>query len=262
MVLHLCDHPAFLVYSPAVIVRPDGQDWLLIRQPDHAAMAADVLSHWQADGLPERPTRDVLLRATREHDCGWADEDDAPTVNPDTGEPWDFIRLPLERRQALWGRALRLLDGTPHVAALVAQHALTAYGRYDGDPAWRDFFRTMTSERDRRVAALADRGAGTIFDSFLRDYALLRAVDLISLALCHGWRDTFELDHYRAVSDGNTMTLTPDPFGGAVVTWRVEARRIAKRRYASDDDLRDACAAAPVEWLQGRIDGRPEPLPS
>ena len=66
---------------PVMIVRPDDDSWLLIRQPDHAAMAADLLSPWQADGLPDRASRDVvLLEPTREHDCGWADEDDAPSV--------------------------------------------------------------------------------------------------------------------------------------------------------------------------------------
>jgi hypothetical protein len=245
-----------------VIVRPDGDDWLLIRQPDHAAMAADLLAHWRADGVPGRPTRDLLFEATRVHDCGWTEEDDSPTVNAETGEPWDFIHLPVARRQAVWMRAMRLLAETPHVAALVAHHALTAYARYDGEVAWRDFFRTMATERDSRVAALATRATGVTFDSFLRDYASLRAADLLSLALCHGWQDRFELDYYRGEPDGATLTLTPDPFGGAIVAWRVAARRIPRRRYASDGELQDTFAAAPGEWLSGHVVGRPEPLPS
>jgi hypothetical protein len=251
-----------LFYSAAVIVRPDGESWLLIRQPDHAAMAADLLSHWQSDGLPQRETRPVLLEATREHDCGWIDEDDAPSVDPGNGAPWDFIHLPVERRQAVWQRALRLLADRPHVAALVAHHAITAYARYDGDPAWHAFFTTMAAARDSRVAALAGRAAGGTFDSFLKDYASLRAGDLISLALCHGWQDRFELDHYSGVPDGANLALTPDPFAGATVSWRVPARRIPRRPYASDRELRETCDAAPIEWLSGQVHGRPEPLPS
>ncbi|WP_157899240.1 DUF3891 family protein [Luteitalea pratensis] len=245
-----------------MIVRPDGDSWLLIRQPDHAAMAADLLSHWQSDGLPDRNTRPVLLEATREHDCGWAAEDDAPSVDPEDGSPWDFIHLPVARRQAVWVRALRLLADRPHVAALVAHHAVTAYARYDDDPAWRAFFTTMGEERDSRVAALGTRATGVSFDSFLKDYASLRAADLISLALCHGWQDRFELDHYKGVPDGANLTLTPDPFAGATVSWRVPARRIPRRPYASDDDLRGAFAAAAIESLAGQVQGRPEPLPS
>ena len=225
-------------------------------------MAADLLEHWRADGVPDRSTRAILLTATRVHDCGWIEEDDAPTVNPETGEPWDFIRLPVARRQRVWVRAMRLLADTPHVAALVAHHALTAYARYDGEPEWRDFFRTMAQERDRRVADLATQAGAGGFDGFLRDYATLRAADLISLALCHGWQDAFELDYYKGVPDGATLTLTPDPFGGVAVPWRVPARRIARRVYASDADLQAAVAAAPVEWITGHVDGRPEPLPS
>ncbi|HTU99016.1 MAG TPA: DUF3891 family protein [Luteitalea sp.] len=241
-----------------MIVRPDGDSLLLIRQPDHAAMAAEVLSAWQADGLPERPTRDVVLHATREHDCGWIAEDDAPIVNPETGHPWDFIRLPVERRQGVWTRAMTLLGGTPHVAALVAHHALTAYARYEGDPAWTSFFATMTAERDRRFSQLASQPGGVPFDGFLRDYASLRTADLISLALCHGWQDTFELDQYRGVMAGATLTLSPDPFAGATVTWRVPARRVSASAHPSDAALREALAAAPVEWLEGTVRGRPE----
>lgn len=248
-------------YPASVIVRPDGDSWLLIRQPDHAAMAADLLAHWQGDGVPDRPTRDVLLAATRAHDCGWSEEDDAPTVDPATGAPWDFIHLPVARRQAVWTRAMQTLGDTPHVAALVAHHALTAYARYDGQPEWRDFFRAMARERDSRVADLAAGAAGG-FDGFLRDYASLRAVDLLSLALCHGWQDTFEIDYYKGVPDGLSLTLTPDPFGGTVVPWRVPARRIPRHAYATDADLQAAMAAAPVEWLSGHVQGRPEPLPS
>ena len=249
-------------YPAVMIVPPDDDSWLLIRQPDHAAMAADLLSPWAADGLPDRASRDVVLLAVREHDCGWAEEDDAPTVNPETGAPWDFIRLPTGRRQAVWFRAMRLLADRPHVAALVAHHAVTAYARYDGEPEWRDFFRTMSQERDRRVADLATRTAGVTFDSFLRDYASLRTADLISLALCHGWQDRFELDYYKGQPEGAHLTLTPDPFAGAPVAWRVPARRLPRRPYTSDAELQSAYAAAPVEWLEGVIEGRPEPLPS
>ncbi len=249
-------------YSPPVIVRQDGDDWLLIRQPDHAVMAADVLAHWQADGLPDRPTRAVVLDATREHDCGWAEEDDAPTVNPATGDPWDFIRLPVDRRQAVWYRAMRLLADTPHVAALVAHHATAAYARYESDSGWHEFFRTMARERDVRVAALSNAASGTSFDSFLRDYTSLRTADLISLALCHGWQERFEIDYYKGAFEGEVLTLTPDPFADRTVEWQVQARRIPRRRYESDSDLQATYAHAPITWLTGRLQGRPEPLPS
>ena len=72
----------------------------------------------------------------------------------------------------------------------------------------------MSQERDSRVAALGTRATGVTFDSFLKDYASLRAADLISLALCHGWQDRFELDHYKGVPDGANLTLTPGSVRG------------------------------------------------
>lgn len=225
-------------------------------------MAADILAHWQADGLPDRPTREAVLLATREHDCGWIEEDDAPIVNPETGDPWDFIRLPVVRRQAIWPRAVARLATTPYVAALVAHHAVTAYARYEGDAEWRDFFQTMAQARDSRVSALATAAGRVTLDSFLRDYASLRTADLISLALCHGWQDTFEVDYYKGRPSGSTLTLVPDPFAGATVPWRVPARRVPRVRYQSDAALQAALAQAHEEWVTGEICGQPEALPS
>ena len=206
----------------------------------------------------------MLLEATREHDCGWADEDDAPTVNPETGAPWDFIHLPVERRQAVWVRAMRLLADRPHVAALVAHHAVTAYARYDGDPAWRAFFaHDGAASATAASPHSATRATGVTFDSFLKDYASLRAADLISLALCHGWQDRFELDYYKGVPDGATLTLTPGSVRGR--------RGVVARAGAPDSEaaatrrMRTCATPSPrraIEWVTGQVQGRPEPLPS
>jgi hypothetical protein len=242
-------------YSSLVIVRREPDALVLITQPDHAAAAATILEHWLADGLPAHPQRDRIIAATRQHDIGWAVEDAAPRVNPDTGLPYDFITMPEDVRQAVWPRGVDALRDTPYEAALVAQHALTIYRRYEGQATFDVFFTQMARARDALFQRCQDTLPDGSLGSFMQAYAWLSIADLLSLIVCHGWKERFDADHYQATLDGDVLRLDPDPFGGREVPFRVAGRRIARRRYESDDDVRDAYAAAPVVWTAGTLTG-------
>src|SRR5690349_3605110 len=116
-----------------MIVRRHGGDLLLITQVDHAMLAGRIMSAWRAGGLPGLSTRARILDATARHDIGWLTVDAAPTIDPPSGAPHDFLNGPLPLRQGVWPRALDLLAADDrYVAALVAHHARTVYGRYAG----------------------------------------------------------------------------------------------------------------------------------
>ena len=129
-----------------MIVRSSGSEIELITQPDHAQLARRVMEHSRA--LHDHPRRNRILHAIGEHDNGWAELDAEPSVNGETGEIFDFIHAPAAARQAVWPRAVARLAADPWAAALVAQHALTAYDRYRSDPEWTGFFDEMTRTRE------------------------------------------------------------------------------------------------------------------
>jgi hypothetical protein len=247
-----------------MIVRQAGPDLLLISQPDHARLAATLVAAWRAHGLPSRPTRDIVLFATAHHDDGWRAEDAAPSVNPATGRPHDFVDLPADQRRAIWPRAVAHLSETSvYSAALVAQHALTIYRRFRSDPDWNAFFAAMEIERDRFFTAPPrPGGGGTPPDppvdgraSFLEDYTTVRIGDLLSLLFCNDWHTTEGLDGYAMWMDHGTLRVAPDPFDGAAVAFDIRARRVPARRYQSASDLQDAIAAAPFDVLTGTAAG-------
>jgi hypothetical protein len=221
-----------------MIVRPDGPDHLLlIRQPDHAALAGRIMEAWRADKFLERPTRAMHL----------------PRVNPDTGAPYGFVDAPLSVRQGVWPRAIgKLAAEDPYVAALVAQHALTVYRRFSGDPDWQPFFKDMELRRDDLIAP------DTLF-TFLQDYTIVGLGDLFSLIFCAGWREPYLMESYQAILHGDCLRIAPDPFEGATVPLEVEARRIPARAYVSDADLRATLTEAPIVRLSGTATGAPLP---
>lgn len=236
-----------------MIIRRHDTDLLLITQPDHAALAERIMSAWRADDFQTRPTRARVLHATSDHDNGWQLVDASPSINPATGEPHDFVTAPVAVKQGVWSRALdQLAPQDPYVAALVAHHAATVYRRFLSTPGWEAFFPDMERRRDELLATQPiDR------DAFLRDYAIVAVGDLCSLMFCNEQRDAQAREGYRTVlHEGEWLEITPDPFGGAILHLEVPGRRIPARRYASDADLRDTVAAAPIVQLAGVAAGR------
>jgi hypothetical protein len=251
-----------------MIVRPEGTGLLLVTQPDHARLAAELVGAWQADGLPDRPTRAATLLATLHHDDGWIEEDRGPRWDPSCRRPYDFITLPHEPRQSVWRRGIPLLaPRSTYAAALVAQHAVTITRTSRIDPAWAAFLAEMERARDQWFTADARQtSAEDAVDpppgdrlSFLRDYAMLAMGDLLSLIVCNGWTDPYEQDGYHLrLSSPGCLVVSPDPFGGRVVRFSVRARRLAAVEFESEAALVAAWHAAPVVDIAGRAEGGAE----
>lgn len=229
-----------------MIVRERDHHFLLITQPDHAQMAGRVMEHCAP--LADHPRRASILRACREHDGGWIDVDSAPTVNPDTRRPFDFVTAPAAVRQGVWPRAVERLGDDAWAAALVAHHAITVYDRFRSDPEWTTFFDEMTERRAELVRA----GGLTPFD-LEADYHFVRLADLISLTFCTGWTDEMSIGPWRVRGHAERVIVSPDAFAGRTVAFEVPARIIPVRDYHSDADLRDTLSRSSSLNLTGTV---------
>jgi hypothetical protein len=234
-----------------MIIRTTGDSLLLVTQADHARLASELMHAWREGGLAEHPRRAAILAAARDHDNGWIEEDEQMHVDA-SGEPLDFIAVPVPVKHRIWPRAAkRLADEDPYVAALVVQHALTIHGQQRGDAAWQRFFATMDALRADLVAA-SGPGAGRTLEP---DYAFLQTADQLSLIFCNGWRTPFARLGGRTILRGGRLEISPDPFAGGRVRLQVPARRLFAQPYASARELQAAYAAAPVTTLDGEAVG-------
>ena len=226
-------------------------------QTDHAALAAELLSLWRIDSLPENPRRGELLLAAREHDNGWQEADSAP-ARRDDGRPHDFLSIPGDWRRQIWQRGVRRHgEQRPWVSLLIVEHALNLHRRHlDAEP-WRAL---MTEWRELREQLLETAGGDE--RALTEDYRLLDAVDTLSLAVCAGWGEPGEHAgvryHVRLSEDRAEMLLDPFPLAGAT-TFPLRRRSIEDRAYARDVELGVELASArwqrfPVRilpWAQG-----------
>jgi hypothetical protein len=237
-----------------MIVRSVDDGVQLITQPDHARLARAIMERCTA--LASRPRRETILHAIAEHDAGWAPEDAAPTVNPQTGTVIDFVSVPIRVRHAVWPRTIAQLADDPWAAALVAQHALTAYDRFRSDAEWAAFFAAMESAR----AAMA-RASRTPLEELAADYSFVRLGDLISLAFCTGSTDEQRFAGWTIQLSGSHVVVTPDAFGGQEIPIEISARQIRRQLFRSDAELRDALTSVASGFsrtvtLSGDVAGR------
>lgn len=243
-----------------MIIRRHKKDLLFITQGDHAALAADIVSRWRLDGFPANPRRDAILIAVREHDNGWFEED-ATTHVDGTGEPLDFVAVPVPVKHRIWPRAAaRLANTNAYAAALVAHHAIAVHNQHRADPVWRGFLDTMAGIQADLLARSRQMGMGDpepddLEATLLEDYRFVQAGDQLSLIFCNAWTAPFQRLGGRAILKGTTLEVEPDPFDGVPIPLRVRARRIPARAFASAADLRAAFDAAPVVQIEGQATG-------
>jgi hypothetical protein len=222
----------------------------LITQPDHAHLARAIMEHSVA--LARRTRRASILHAIGEHDNGWAEDDAAPRVNPETGGVLDFVNAPLSVRHEVWPRAVARLAADPWAAALVAQHAITVYDRFRSEAAWAPFFVRMTAARDEMLIA-----SGMPLEALVADYSFVRLGDLISLTFCAGWTDGQRFGDWAIHLSGTRVVVSPDLFGGATIPIEIGAREIPNQAFRSDAELRDALDRGVTTMLRGEAAGRP-----
>jgi Protein of unknown function (DUF3891) len=234
-----------------VIIRRSASSQQLITQPEHAALAERIMRQWDDDHFPESSRKASILRAIEQHDCGWAEIDEALAVNETTGQLLDFLEVSDAVKRDTSSRGIEQLSSDPYAAALVTQHRLHVYRRYAEHPEWKAFMADLTAARDAYLHA-----AGHTSLDLVSDYAFVRAGDLASLAFCNEWADV-DPDGcgYAMRLQGMSLFFSPDPFGGRTIEIAIDAKEIANQLFSSAADARRAAASAKVVTLTGRAIG-------
>ena len=220
----------------------------LITQPDHAALAREIME--ACDALTQRPRRASILHAIGEHDNGWREPDEAPAIDPETGAILDFVNTAVPVRQSVWPRAVGRLEDDPWAAALVAEHAVVVYDRFRPDEEWGRFFADMEAMRDRLIAA-----AGLDLADLRSDYRFVRLGDILSLTFCAGWAEPQHCYDWSVQLHGSRIVADPDPFAGAEIPFQISARELAAGRFEYVEEFRAALRRAPVVSLHGLASG-------
>jgi hypothetical protein len=273
----------FLFFKTQIILKlmlrietPDS--WILIRHQDHARLAGAFARHWKNENfLPPEPFVSVE-RAVRCHDDSWSVPDATPSLTPE-GRPsafsenlvgtYDaFEEIDLEAYLGVRGAATEEAARTdPYAAILISMHTvnlLTEQADLSGlDPdslALHGAFIRGQRDRQKELALLAAKDPSYVpalsAENLDRAFRFLQACDSLSLFVCVAYSKEGQLRHKHPRVDGsetaikyipdgpNRYRLSPSPFDAAEIDFKIPARVIRQKEFASLEEFRDLYAKA------------------
>ena len=251
-----------------MIIQEQGDHLVLIRQTDHAVLAGHFARELGNQAFTAPAPQDSFILAATEHDNGWNEWELLPENDPVTFLPYSFMSIPTRHHIELYQRGIERVVKVDHYAGLlVSLHCLGLYDRTRATmPGFsakyvrahesqivNDFLQTLRLQQLRlKVDLRADTRTKDFTDEKWLQANLLRleALDRLSLYFCMGPLEAATIDavpaDYRGMDvdwnlepDGtNAATLEPYPFRRDPLEISILARRIPRRRYSDDVDLR------------------------
>ena len=243
----------------------------LIGQTDHSRFVGQLAAHWGNRDFATPAPYDSVVRAATYHDYGWLQYETRPLTNPETGEPYPFLGVPMTERQlAGYQWALDwMADIDPYSGLVVSMHRTGLWqGRYGKikHPAGRynltalspevQAFITHNEKRQQELRGSVDaKGIGT-------NYRLMQVWDLLGLYFCcqEPYEDCIDPVPTGFGGEGRRMTMQPvgerkvrfDPYPFAEPRLRIQlsCKRLPERKYASAAEFRQAYFRAPNELLE------------
>jgi hypothetical protein len=228
-----------------------------------------------------------VVTAISLHDAGWPLHDDDPTLNPH-GQPIDVFESTRPIALKVWTASSERAEAVdPYAGLLVSFHglALSVFAMSRARPNSPDVaaiqdkfafnqFQHAEVERQERLRkilglrtdlpltyGLAKPGLDPAEDRLLHDFRMLRAMDLVSLALCCTappvpvTEDVYPrpgdapLKFTLSRANPTTVTVNPWPFNRDHLQFTIPFRRVNAHPFDSLEAFRHAYHAAAVEQL-------------
>lgn len=216
--------------------------------------------------------------AAERHDDGMDDFDRRPELDPDTGLPRSFMRMPLDLWLECWRRGPSLVAAdSPYAGVLVSLHGtgLLGYRRIPKrQVAQRRLADEYRSEQERLRGEWIERcrddpEASTHLDeaSLERNRLLIALWDAMSLAVCmprlpdrfesvpgtDGDQVTLEMEEAGEVGIGEILiSVDPWPFSASEVPLAAAGHPLAER-FDDEERMRDALAAEEPQTLSATL---------
>ena len=247
-----------------LVPHPEGH--VAVAQPAHGWMCGQFGRAWGNERFGEVAPQEEACLAAEQHDTGWAEWEQAPTLDPATGLPHTFRTAPFTVHLAIHARWSHQVVGQSRYAALlITLHHLSFFPAPGRIGSLREGGRAIQAFRDE-MAALERRlrdVLGAPPDEIERNRRLLRTWDGISHDLLLGLAPRARSgvpDASGGLVDltigrvGDVHTVEPWPFTRDTVVVRTEGR-LLRGLFTEQEAMCRALAAAP--WVELAYELRP-----
>lgn len=248
--------------------REDSEGIILIRQPAHAWLSGQLARAWGNEKFGAiSPWEEVCLGA-EQHDIGWLFWETSPTLNQKTGRPHNFMEMPRKTHINLWSSGVQLaLSLGKYIALLVSLHGTALYAKYDGKQDSPEDIKLVENFLSNQHNFQQEMQSSLLADPYYARYAtgemlarnrrLIAVWDLLSLLICLGFGQQYEVDRVPDKIGETKLTLTsaddptqiiidPWPFSRESVTLVFQGQRLPEK-FSDEEMMRGAISRAP--WV-------------
>ena len=260
-------------------MRTEGDRLVLIKQNDHADLAAQMAANWGTKSFSEiKPFNDMIL-AIGLHDYGWHEWDSAPELDGRTGKVANFLALDYERHTRFYANGIaKVRELNPYAGLMDAMHAIglytQRYGFYPDMPnpanSYAPVQEFLARHRAMREDAIRELRSGSLSEYVSEEYIwhnykLLQVFDVLSLYLCWMLKPEFRISqvptrHPQGQQElidtkmhETRNRLRPYPFKTDHLRVSVPSKVLFDRVFETNESLRKAYYEAGKEALNFEI---------
>ena len=159
-----------------MILRKDGTSTLAIGQTDHSRLVGQIAAHWGNAAFATPRPYETVVRAATYHDYGWLRYETSPKRDPETGEPFPFLKVPLDAAQmAAYQWSLDWMADIDRYSGLIVNMHRTGL--------WKRRYETIKHPVGYNLASTPPEIAAFIKKNELASESLVTVVDRLRAAL-------------------------------------------------------------------------------
>ena len=253
---------------------------LVVRQRDHGVQTGLFAHRWGNEQTPPFTPREPVIAAGTRHDDGWKAWEERLSLDPSTGQPWQFYHLTPHEHVPLYRQGIALAaQHDPTTGLLVSMHGAGLYNDRYGtfrlaerqfSPSEQALVDEFLAEQALFQQSLAERALGRKLHTHVTtdpqvwdNYLLLQVWDRLSLQYAFRLAADGEIAPLPR-PDGSTaalrcrnngdlsLILDPYPFDESRHTFPLQARLLPAKPYRHAEEFLAAMAKAEVTILECR----------
>jgi hypothetical protein len=249
-----------------MLLRKYAEGVIAVSQPAHAWLSGQLARNWRVTDFVG--VKEEVCIAAEQHDIGFMEWEQSPTLNPSTGLPHTFMEMPRAIHLEVWTRGIQQMLWFGRYPALLVSRHFTGLAQRNGFSGTAQDERLLLEflERQEEFQSSLETSLANDFhygefstEEILRHHQQLVSLwDWVSLLLCHrlkkpqvvAWpvwkKGATELQLTPLEEAGAKVKVEPWPFAVQAVDLVCEGRHLL-RSYTDESEMREGLrAAAPV----------------
>lgn len=237
--------------------------WVIFTQFEHSKLSGEIMEYWGNNEFTSIEPRDNVNYAINYHDMGWVYWDENPRINPENNYPASFTDMYPSEQHSIWAKCFENYPGNySYASALVALH----FNKFNNHLLDKDPSDAGSLEFKKRIISSVAKSLkidpGLIEKDLppqlYTNLKYLQIGDILSLAICHGWKSTelkdspvdyngLKVDLRLTSGDGVNFKVEPYPFSEEKLNLQIRGRILLKKTFESDEDLRSEIKKAEIQ---------------